>query len=75
MAAIAALAGIVRIHAQTICPATPQRTEEMRCAAPTPLMAPVIVCVVDTGIPKCDAMKIATAPPVSAQNRRTASAS
>ena len=59
--------GIVRIQAHTIRPATPHRTDEMRCAAPTPLIEPVIVCVVETGIPKCEAMKIAAAPPVSAQ--------
>ena len=39
-------AGIVRIHAQTICRATPQRTADSRRVAPTPTMAPVIVCVV-----------------------------
>ena len=39
-------AGIVRIQAQTIWPATPQRTALSRRVAPTPTMAPVIVCVV-----------------------------
>src|SRR2546425_967027 len=33
-------------------PATPQRTAEMRFAAPTPVLAPVIVWVVLTGIPR-----------------------
>ncbi len=49
--------GIVRIQAQTIRPATPQRTAESRRVAPTPTIAPVIVCVVLTGTPKCVAMK------------------
>ena len=34
----------------TMLPATPQRTARVRCAAPTPTIAPVMVCVVDTGI-------------------------
>ena len=50
-AAMNADAGIVKIHAHTILPATPQRTAEVLRAAPTPTMAPVIVCVVDTGMP------------------------
>ena len=45
-------AGMVMIHAMTMLPATPQRTAEERCAAPTPTMAPVMVCVVETGMPK-----------------------
>src|SRR5207253_2151446 len=40
---------------------------ERRCAAPTPEMAPVIVWVVLTGIPKCEAMNSVMAPLVSAQ--------
>src|SRR5881392_2745344 len=48
--------GIVRIHAHTTRPATPHRTAESRWVEPTPTMAPVIVCVVDTGIP-CAAVK------------------
>ena len=42
-------AGIVRIQAQTMRPAMPQRTAERRRIEPTPMMAPVIVCVVLTG--------------------------
>src|SRR5947209_14116664 len=42
-AATAADAGIVKIHAQTIFPATPQRTADNLCVAPTPTIAPVIV--------------------------------
>src|SRR5437764_5044167 len=43
--------GMVRIHAHTTRPATPHLTAEMRWVVPTPTMAPVIVCVVDTGMP------------------------
>src|SRR3989440_2728219 len=60
-------AGIVSSHAQTIRPATPQRTADSRCAAPTPEIAPVMVCVVLTGMPKCDATNRVMAPLVSAQ--------
>src|ERR1700760_2905167 len=47
--------------------ATFQRTAEARLAAPTPTIAPVIVCVVDTGTPSAVAMNSVMAPPVSAQ--------
>ena len=43
---------MVRIQAHTILPATPHLTAEMRRVAPTPMMAPVMVCVVETGIPR-----------------------
>ncbi len=49
--AMVAAAGIVRIHAQTIRPATPHFTADNRRVAPTPTIAPVIVCVVETGVP------------------------
>src|SRR5436309_13492332 len=62
-----AAAGIVATHAHTIRPATPHRTAENRCADPTPVMAPVIVCVVLTGMPYCDDTKSVMAPAVSAQ--------
>ena len=42
---------MVSTQAQTIWPATPQRTAERRRVAPTPTIAPVIVCVVETGMP------------------------
>ena len=45
---------MVRIQAHTTRPATPQRTADSRRLAPTPTMPPVIVCVVDTGMPACD---------------------
>jgi hypothetical protein len=50
-------AGIVKIHAHTILPATPQRTAETFRVEPTPTMAPVIVCVVETGMPSPVAVK------------------
>jgi hypothetical protein len=51
MAATKAEAGIVKIQAQTMLPATPQRTADIFCDEPTPTMAPVMVWVVDTGTP------------------------
>ena len=46
--------GMVTIQAQTTRPATPQRTADSRRLEPTPTIAPVMVCVVDTGMPACD---------------------
>ena len=40
----------------TMLPATPQRTAEKRSLAPTPMIALEITWVVDTGIPKCEAV-------------------
>jgi hypothetical protein len=51
-AAMPADAGMVTIHAITMLPATPQRTAEVPRVVPTPMMAPVMVWVVDTGMPK-----------------------
>src|SRR3954449_8031977 len=65
---MAALIGIVRAQAHTIRRATPQRTAESRCAAPTPTIAPVIVCVVLTGTPSREAISTVIPPAVSAQN-------
>ena len=59
-------AGIVSSQAQTIWPATPQRTADSRRVDPTPTMAPVIVCVVLMPMPIAVAVKIASAAPVSA---------
>ena len=42
---------MVRIQAQMIRPATPQRTARVPFVEPTPTMAPVMVCVVETGMP------------------------
>ena len=41
------------IQAITMFPATPQRTAESRREAPAPITEPEIVCVVETGKPKC----------------------
>ncbi|MNC92430.1 hypothetical protein D3C83_88570 [compost metagenome] len=62
---------MVRIHAHTMSPATPQRTAENFLAEPTPTIAPVIVCVVDTGMPRVVARNSIVAPPSSAQNPPT----
>src|ERR1019366_5317528 len=70
-AAIVAAAGIVSTHAHRIRRASPQRTAERRLVAPTPTIAPVIVCVVLTGIPRLDADRMTMAPPVSAQKPLT----
>ena len=53
--------GMVSTHAHTTRPATPQRTADSRRVAPTPTMAPVIVCVVDTGMPAWDVKNSVTA--------------
>ncbi|KFC76130.1 hypothetical protein FG94_00466 [Massilia sp. LC238] len=52
IAAMKAEAGMVKIQAQTMLPATPQRTADIFCEAPTPTIAPVMVWVVETGMPK-----------------------
>jgi hypothetical protein len=70
-AAIRAEAGIVKTHAITIFCATPQCTARARVAEPTPTIAPVIVCVVDTGIPNTETKRMVIAPPVSAANPPT----
>ena len=63
--------GMVRIQAQSRSPATPQRTAETFCAAPTPTIAPVMVCVVDTGMPSAVARNSAIEPDSSAQKPPT----
>jgi hypothetical protein len=65
---IAAAQGIVRIQAQTILPATPQRTAVNLRKDPTPIIEPVIVWVVLTGTPSQEARKILDAAADSAQN-------
>src|ERR1044071_686699 len=52
---------MVRIQAQTTRPATPHRTAESRWIEPTPTIAPVMVWVVDTGIPWAETKKRVTA--------------
>lgn len=64
-------AGIVRIQAQTIFLATPQRTAEKPFNEPTPMMAPVTVCVVETGIPNSVANASVSALAVSEQKPLT----
>ncbi len=59
-------AGIVTTQATTMPRATPQRTAEVRRAAPTPTMAPLMTCVVETGIPRVVAVMSVSAAPVSA---------
>src|SRR5215207_2183457 len=61
-------AGIVTTQATTIPLATPHRTAEVLRAAPTPIIDPVIVWVVETGMPSHVAPNRVIAPPVSAQN-------
>ncbi|EAU62856.1 hypothetical protein STIAU_8438 [Stigmatella aurantiaca DW4/3-1] len=48
-------------------PAVPHRTACHPLVVPTPTMAPVIVCVVDTGMPSFANAIMVTPPPVSAQ--------
>ena len=59
----AAEAGTVNIHAVSRLLATPQRTAEARRAVPAPMTAPVIVCVVDTGMPIAEALNSMIEPP------------
>ena len=60
--------GIVNTQAQMMRRATPHRTAESLFVAPTPMMAPVIVCVVETAIPARVAPNSVSAPAVSALN-------
>src|SRR6266850_331335 len=66
-AAIIAAAGIVKIQAQSMRPATPHFTADSRRVAPTPTIAPVMVCVVETGVPVRVTYASVIAAPVSAQ--------
>src|SRR5258706_7887598 len=63
--------GMVKIHAQTMFPATPQRTAESFCTEPTPMIEPVIVWVVDTGMPSAVARNRVIAPLAEAQKPPT----
>jgi hypothetical protein len=53
-----ALMGMVRIHAQSRFTVTPHLTADSLFVAPTPIMEPVMVCVVETGIPICPVKKV-----------------
>ena len=59
--------GMVNIQVQTMVPATPHRTADNLFVDPTPIIAPVIVCVVLTGMPAKDAPIMDRAAAVSAQ--------
>src|SRR5476651_2690636 len=62
---------MVNSQAHTMLPATPQRTADNLCTAPTPTIAPVIVCVVDTGTPRLVAITSVAAPLAEAQKPLT----
>ena len=64
--AIIALTGMVRIQAHRRLTVTPHRTALSLLVAPTPMIAPVIVCVVLTGMPSLSVIKSVIAPAVSA---------
>src|SRR5215218_8359299 len=57
-----AAAGSVSTQATTMLPATPQRTADRRLAAPEPITAPEIVCVVESGNPPWVEARITAAP-------------
>ena len=62
---------MVTIQAQTMRVATPQRTAEKRWTDPTPTMAPVMVWVVETGMPARAVPNRVIAPAASAQKPPT----
>src|SRR4030095_349814 len=70
-AANVAAAGMVRTQAHTILPATRHLTADSLVVDPTPAIAPVMVCVVDTGMPPALAPHKVSARAVSAQNPPT----
>ena len=57
---------MVMNHAMITFCATPQRTAEARRAVPAPMIEPVIVWVVETGMPSAEAVKITIDPAVEA---------
>src|SRR5215218_1650392 len=64
---------MVRIQAITMLPATPHRTADSRSLEPTPMIALEMTWVVETGIPKWDAVKMIVAAVVSAAKPWTGS--
>ena len=68
MAATLAEAGMVMTQAIITFRAMPQRTAEARLVAPAPMTHPVMVWVVDTGIPSHDAANSMIEPPEEAEN-------
>ena len=65
--------GRVSTQANRIRRATPQRTARAPWLAPTPMMAPEMTCVVETGIPKWAVARMIDAAVVSAANPWTGS--
>src|SRR5689334_1136581 len=65
---MAAVIGRVRIHAHTMRSTTDQRIALKRLAAPTPMIDADTLCVVETGIPSTDAVRITAAELPSAAN-------
>ena len=57
---------MVMIQAQMRLMVTPHLTAEIRLLKPTPMIDPVKVWVVETGIPNCSVISRVTAPAVSA---------
>ena len=60
--------GIVITQAQKIFMVNPQRTADNLFVKPTPMIAPVVVCVVETGMPNFWVKNKVMAAAVSAQN-------
>ena len=69
--AITADAGMVMNQAKMIFLATPHRTAEILCPAPTPMMLEETTWVVETGPPNKAAPRITAAEAVCAQNAWT----
>src|SRR5580658_5920680 len=65
-AASKALTGMVNIQAHSRLIVTPHLTAERRLVAPTPMIDPVMVCVVLTGMPSFSVRNKVNAPAVSA---------
>jgi len=63
-----AAARMVRAHAQMMRVANPRRTAEGRFIEPTPTIAPVIVCVVETGMSAAAELSNVIAAAASAEN-------
>src|SRR4051794_14007297 len=61
-------AGRVGPRATGFLPATPQPPADTRLAAPPPMIAPEMTCVVDSGKPTCEAARITEAPEPWATN-------
>ena len=57
---------MVKTQAHNSLTVTPQRTADILFVIPTPIIEPVIVCVVDTGILKCSVENKVNAPADSA---------